>query len=274
MGGLGLVEAAREAEGVAMEYGAYLSAAEAEAGVRRGELVRGKYRVNRNNPNEGTINTNFGFEVKIVGKAENNRAIMGDIVAVRLHAESMWQSKVHVTIADDEDTAEAESRGSTKTEDKKYASVRDKILRENLCPTGEVVAVIKRDLRNLAGQVSRLLGKVGAKSLVLVDPVDPRFPSTVLGVGSFERLKDQKIVFSVDAWPEGLGYPVGHLVSVFGKAEDMETESKVILFEHNVETRAFSKAVLDCLPQEGAAFRISEEEVSKRQDLRSYPIVG
>ena len=68
--------------------------------------------------------------------------------------------------------------------------------------------------------------------------------------------------------------PLGHLVGIFGKADDLETESKVILFEHNVETRSFSKQVLDCLPQEGADFKISDEERAKRVDLRHYPIVS
>lgn len=62
---------------------------------------------------------------------------------------------------------------------------------------------------------------------------------------------DKKIIFSIDEWPQGSKMPFGHLVGVFGKADDLETESKVILFEHNVETREFSQAVIDCLPKEG-----------------------
>lgn len=86
-------------------------------------------------------------------------------------------------------------------------------------------------------------------------------------------MMDKKIIFSIDNWPKESKYPFGHLVGVFGKAEDLETESKVILFEHNVETRSFSKAVLDCLPKEGKDFKITEQEIAKRQDLRDYPIV-
>jgi exosome complex exonuclease DIS3/RRP44 len=68
---------------------------------------------------------------------------------------------------------------------------------------------------------------------------------------------DKKIIFSVDSWPNESIYPFGHLVGVFGKADDLQTESKVILFEHNVETRSFSQAVLDCLPKEGENYKIS-----------------
>lgn len=253
-------------------YNEHLPLQDVEAAVRKGELVRGKYRVNRNNLNEGLISTSFGFDIKVVGKAENNRAIMGDIVAVRLHDESRWLSNKHVNLQED-DATEGETRSQITIEDKKYASMRDKILKENLCPTGSIVGIIHRDLRNLSGQVSRLLLKSEGRFFVLVDPVDPRYPSTIMAVSDFESLKDKKIVFCVDSWPDGIGYPIGHLVSIFGKADDMDTESKVILFEHNVETRTFSKAVFDCLPPEGDKFKISEQEIKRRQDLRDYPIV-
>ena len=80
-------------------------------------------------------------------------------------------------------------------------------------------------------------------------------------------------MFSIDGWSEHCKNPIGHLVGIFGKAGDLDTMSKVILFEHSVETRDFSKAVYDCLPKEGANFKISDHERSRRADLRDYPIV-
>ena len=67
----------------------------------------------------------------------------------------------------------------------------------------------------------------------------------------------KKIIFSIDQWPQETKYPFGHLVGVFGEADDIETESKVILFEHSVETRNFSQQVLDCLPSAGVFFKLS-----------------
>ena len=49
-----------------------------------------------------TMTTSFGFDIKVVGKAENNRAIMGDIVAVRLHDECRWLSNKHVNLQEDD----------------------------------------------------------------------------------------------------------------------------------------------------------------------------
>jgi len=42
----------------------------------------------------------------------------------------------------------------------------------------------------------------------------------------------------------------------------------VILLEHNVEYSDFSKAVYDCLPKEAENWKIPEEEIKKRLDLR------
>lgn len=255
-------------------YSEHLEATVMDSGIKTGDLLRGKYKVNRNNPNEGLVSTTLGFDVKIVSKASNNRAILGDVVAVRLFDESKWlATKTIGMVDDDQDDPEQRTNAST-VDEKKYGSLRERIIRENLCPVGEVVGVIKRDLRNLAGQISRKLIETSGKTYVLVDPVDPRYPSTIIAVSSFDSLAKKKISFSIDHWPEQQAYPLGHLVGIFGDADDLNTESKVILFEHNVETRTFSQAVLDCLPKEGANYRISEEELKKRQDLRDYPIVS
>ena len=74
-------------------YGEHFEAPVIDQGIKKGDLIQGKYKVNRNNINEGIVSTKFGFEVKIVDKANNNRAILGDLVAVRLLDESKWLNK-------------------------------------------------------------------------------------------------------------------------------------------------------------------------------------
>jgi len=46
----------------------------------------------------------------------------------------------------------------------------------------------------------------------------------------------------------------------------------MILHEFNVDTRPFSQKVLKCLPSDGANWKIPQEEIDKRLDLRSYCI--
>ena len=158
--------------------------------------------MNRNNINEGIVSTKFGFEVKIIDKANNNRAILGDVVAVRLLDESKWLNKKTIDIHDDDQEDDDNRRSVSTADDRKYGSLKERILKENLCPVGEIVGVIKRDLRNLAGQISKVLHTTDEKTYVLVDPVDPRYPSTILGVKSLAALKDKKINISIDNWPD------------------------------------------------------------------------
>ena len=53
---------------------------------------------------------------------------------------------------------------------------------------------------------------------------------------------------------------------------DISTEGNVILLEHNVEIRAFSKQVLDCLPAEDENWKIPQSEVNERLDLRNLVV--
>lgn len=48
----------------------------------------------------------------------------------------------------------------------------------------------------------------------------------------------------------------------------MATESAMILHEFNVDTRPFSQKVLKCLPSDGANWKIPQEEIDRRLDLR------
>ena len=78
-----------------------------------------------------------------------------------------------------------------------------------------------------------------------------------------------KLQVILDDWPENEEYALCHLKKVIGKSGEIKTEGDVILLEHNVEYSEFSKKVIDCLPREGPNYRISDEEISKRRDLRN-----
>lgn len=65
----------------------------------------------------------------------------------------------------------------------------------------------------------------------------------------------KKIIVKVDNWKTSSKYPQGHFVSVIGEIGDPYTEGNVILLEHNVEIKNFSKLVMDCLPPEGVIIK-------------------
>ena len=88
----------------------------------------------------------------------------------------------------------------------------------------------------------------------------------------FIRLTGQRLVVACDGWARKSRYPHGHLVKVLGKTGDKKTENEVLLLEHDVKHDPFTAKVLMCLPDKN--FTISEEEIAKRTDLRSYNIAS
>jgi exosome complex exonuclease DIS3/RRP44 len=75
-------------------------------------------------------------------------------------------------------------------------------------------------------------------------------------------------MIAFDNWPVNSKLPLAHYKSTIGTIGDLKTEGDVILLEHNVEFRSFSKAVLDCLPLEDLNWKIPQAEYESRLDLR------
>lgn len=68
--------------------------------------------------------------------------------------------------------------------------------------------------------------------------------------------------------------PQGHFVKTLGSSGDRETETEVLLLEHDVPYQEFSKRVLDDLPPEGDQWVVTEKHLTqeKRRDLRHLNI--
>lgn len=71
---------------------------------------------------------------------------------------------------------------------------------------------------------------------------------------------------AIDSWSRNSLHPHGHWIEDLGPVDDLATECKVILREHDVITRDFPKVVLKCLPPDD--YEISESEIAKRLDIR------
>ena len=152
--------------------------------IRTGELIRGKIAINRNNVEEATVRTKFGFEIKIVGLQNLNRCIHGDFVAIELLEESQWLEAKTLDLVDDDgalddDKSDNRSQKTAATETKEFKSLVERVIKMGLCPTGKVNGIVRRDLRNLAGQMKRIV-KIGGVDYSEIGPVDPRYPNTLL----------------------------------------------------------------------------------------------
>ncbi|EZG48223.1 RNB-like protein [Gregarina niphandrodes] len=133
---------------------------------------------------------------------------------------------------------------------------------------GRVVAILRRSPGAYCGTL-RLRNKVlndryelSHRELV---PVNAGLPPVMVkwSVGLSDR-EERRLVFVYDDWKRDSLLPEGHWIEDLGPVNDIDTECKVILREHNVITRPFTRAAMACLPSED----IIETEVSRRIDLR------
>uniref|UniRef100_A0A9J7Z6N4 Protein DIS3 homolog n=1 Tax=Cyprinus carpio carpio TaxID=630221 RepID=A0A9J7Z6N4_CYPCA len=133
-----------------------------------------------------------------------------------------------------------------------------------LKPTGRVVGIIKRNWRPYCGMLSQSMIKEATRHLFT--PADRRIPRIRIETRQAANLAGQRIMVAIDGWPKNSRYPNGHFVKNLGTAGDKDTETEVLLLEHDVPHLPFSPAVLSFLPK--MPWSITEEDLKVRADLR------
>lgn len=131
-------------------------------------------------------------------------------------------------------------------------------------PRGRVVGVIRRNWRQLCGSI-RSETPTPAGVAVFV-PVNRRVPKVRIHTRQKEALAGKRIVVAVDSWDVHSAHPDGHFVRTIGDVGDRETETEVILLEHDIPAGPFPRSVLACLPPQDWA--ITPENSAGRVDLR------
>lgn len=147
-----------------------------------------------------------------------------------------------------------------------------KIQKYNLIPNAKVIGIIKRQQRNYCGHIGEDSIPMEGASFYRFIPADSRYPNFLIKLRNVEPLLPKKIIVGFNKWDCYTEFPVGHFIGAIGNIGDLQTESTVILMEHNVETREFSQQVLACLPKEDTKWQIPEQEIKKRLDLREINI--
>jgi exosome complex exonuclease DIS3/RRP44 len=74
----------------------------------------------------------------------------------------------------------------------------------------------------------------------------------------------------IDSWPAESKFPVGHYTKTLGDIGDKDTETQVLLIEHDIPTAAWSQSVLACLPKD--EHNILQEHTTGRSDFRHLEI--
>ncbi|OUM65449.1 hypothetical protein PIROE2DRAFT_7565, partial [Piromyces sp. E2] len=270
-------------------YEEHMTPVQISGGLKAGLLYQGSINISMHNYLEGTIMANIDGEetqILISGRASLNRAIQGDTVAVKLLPKEEWKTNVSKIITnDDEKEEEEEEEKENNNEDEtmkdadekpEVKDTEDASYTEKPIPTGKVVGIIKKHYRQYCGSIDKnTVQKTtnhNATQNILVISMDRRIPKIRIRTRQAQALLGKRIVVAIDSWGRNSLYPFGHFVRDLGDIGDRNTETEVLLLEHDVPYMPFSQQVLNDLPPEGENFTISEEELSKRKDLRDLDV--
>lgn len=244
-------------------YPEHLPMAKIQAGLKSGKYVQGAFHRSRENFTEAYVFVHDGDkQIFIQGLVNLNRAVHEDIVAVEILPKKEWTCPSSLVTAaspaeHDSDDDNEESNSDKMIESKKELGTK-KVL------SGKVVGVIKRNWRPYCGVLSKSAKSQSTRHLFVA--AERRIPRVVIETRQASSLEGQRIVVSIDSWPQHSKYPVGHFVRKLGTIGDKETENEVLLLERDVPHLPFSAAVLKDLP--AMPWSITDEDVKSRLDLR------
>lgn len=183
------------------------------------------------------------FQILVQGREALNRAVDGDIVALKILPESEWTAPSEIVL---EDTSEDPSDDAIDSKEEAEKLVQTSANQKEKQPTGRIVGIIKRKWRQYCGIIQPNILKGSARHIFV--PSERKIPRVRIETRQAEKLYNQRVIIAIDSWPRHSRYPQGHFVRSLGPLGDKDTENEVILIEHDVPHSKFSEEVLDCLP--------------------------
>ncbi|KAJ2649549.1 hypothetical protein IWW40_003047 [Coemansia sp. RSA 1250] len=285
--------------------------------LRHGTLVRGVLRVNAKNPNDAYVTLDAtpstcaqknipelcGYsvgssnDIYICGSASRNRAISGDVVAVKIlsRKESRYLYKRYrrgedrrkdrvfekqrarlQSMADSvreatEDSAPEKNDGEDESDSQESARSGPHI------PElfGEVVAIITPNQdRTFVGKITDKMPFKARKDTppgtLWFVPLDLALPRMVVSnEKSVPKFMDKSTICAVrmGGWPVTSMYPQATFLKCVGRRGAIEIETELILEENCVKASEFSDDVLNCLPK--TPWQIPQDVLKNRTDLRT-----
>ncbi|GKY95817.1 DIS3 mitotic control [Mayamaea pseudoterrestris] len=226
-----------------------------QVGLQAKQLFRGRLNVTKENPREAFV---AGDSIQYyIDKQRGHfqKAFHGDMVIIQPLSEDEWGRPVGkhriVQLRDDDDENDA---------------LADSDLTIPPVPSARVVAIHEPSRRIFIATMVNV--PRDNESHVLVVPMDVRIPKIRVHSKFWRSYHGKRLKIQVEGWDDGSTYPSGRCVEVLGAIGDLETELTALLLENQVELDPFSVAALSCLPAEGKNWKIGDDEISKRRDLR------
>lgn len=240
-----------------------LSQDEIRRRMRMGQLMRGRLQISRENVREAYVTTSSGKHTYFIQHDDFNHAFHDDIVLIEPLPEAEWgypvgkRRLVHQTNSGDDDYADEINIDDRETIAPANASpvptARVRIVDQ---PTRRVFVATLTDVPNIGD---------GA---VLVVPMDLRVPKIRIKTRAWQRFLGVRLQVKILDWEEDSTYPLGHCVKILGPIGDLETEIEALMIENQIELDPFSAAALACLPVEGSNWKVTDEDINARYDLR------
>ncbi|OAD70816.1 hypothetical protein PHYBLDRAFT_114861, partial [Phycomyces blakesleeanus NRRL 1555(-)] len=260
--------------------------------LRSRQLVRGTLRVNKRNRSDAYVYCDeLDADIYVCGSRDRNRALEGDVVAVRLtDVDKILREKrekeevklqrnggqVRVRLPDEEDENEIIFGGDEEVEvvKPKYCGVVVAILErsQNQVFSGNLTLMRPNNKRAQKDESVRHNnnGKETPR-IVWFKSSDKRVPLIAIPIeqapANFVETSDvyttRLFVGSIKRWPITSLHPFGTLERELGSIYDLSTQTQAILADNNVSDSPFSDAVESCVPP---PFRY--EHTDDRRDLR------
>ncbi|KAI8985503.1 hypothetical protein BDB01DRAFT_788489 [Pilobolus umbonatus] len=261
---------------------------------RSRQLVRGIIRVNKRNRSDAYVTCDEldGCDIYVCGSRDRNRALEGDVVAIRLvNVEKVIREKqekeeaklarnhghVKTRLPDEEDENEIIFGGDEEIDavKPKYAGVVVAILERAQNQVFSGTLTLSRPNNKRAAQLQLLEEtsevKKEAPRIVWFKATDKRVPLIAIPI---EQVPDDFVdnndayinklfVGSIKRWPITSLHPFGTLEKELGLITDLDVQIKAILADNNVTDAPFSDAVMQCVPPTPFSFSSSPD----RRDL-------
>ncbi|KAI8379477.1 uncharacterized protein BYT42DRAFT_568944 [Radiomyces spectabilis] len=264
---------------------------------RSRQLVRGLLRVNKRNRNDAYVYCEeLEADIYICGSRNRNRALDGDVVAVRLvDVEKILREKkekeetklirnggqARVRLPDEEDENEIIFGGDDEVDvvQPEYCGVVVAILEraQNQVFSGNLMLMRPNNKRAQEEKAAeeKGLSKKETPRIVWFKSMDKRVPLIAIPieqapadfVEKSQEYANRLFVASIKRWPITSLHPFGTLQREIGSVLDVDTQIKAILADNNVTDVDFSDAVKDCLPP--IPYDFADCPDGSRRDLRN-----
>ena len=270
-------------------FNEYLSSDAVKAGLEDGSLLKGSLRVNAKNPSECFVTVDeFERDVAIISRRKRNRALEGDVVALKLRPKEEWRSR-----RDRSSSPKKQQAPEPHNENNLADSMQDLEI-DDIQPQGEVVAIIERRedaLDNIIGHLRNSDGESGSISkgqMLQFIPVSRKMPHAIIpavewppGIRSKDPM-DAEVAWNsiysakIHPWSHMQRLPICSIRDCIGSAGHAEPETEALLRASEIHHREhFDDKVLESVAQFNgteAQQALIEQEASKRRDMRKTRI--